>query len=88
MLIPDARTLRTLLARFADAHVAHAQHARPGTEEELRDLAYTLCVMTGTREVREALAAADRMLVRAEFPAAPSARTGAQAFRQDLPTAA
>ncbi len=85
MLIPDARTLRTLLARFADAHVAHAQHARPGTEEELRDLAYTLCVTTGTREVREALAVADQMLARADLL---PARAGAQAFQQDLPTAA
>ncbi|GAA3486375.1 MULTISPECIES: DUF5133 domain-containing protein [Streptomyces] len=85
MLVPDLKTLRTLLARFADARVAHAQHARPGTEEELRDLAYTLCVMTGTRDVRDALAAADHMLAPAELPATPAAseRSG-----ESLPMAA
>ncbi|MFI5806738.1 DUF5133 domain-containing protein [Streptomyces sp. NPDC051561] len=83
--MPDPKTLRTLLARFADARIAHTQQSRPGTEEELRDLAYTLCVMTGTREVREALATADHMLARAELPAAPAA---AEPSREDLPMAA
>jgi acyl transferase domain-containing protein len=83
--MPDAKTLRTLLARFADARLAHTRQSRPGTEEELRDIAYTLCVMTGTREVREALAVADQLLARAELPAAPAA---AERSREDLPMAA
>ncbi|MBB6435934.1 DUF5133 domain-containing protein (plasmid) [Streptomyces sp. CA-294286] len=83
--MPDAKTLRTLLARFAEARIAHTQHVRPGTEEELRDIAYTLCVLTGTREVREALAVADQLLARAELPAAPVA---AERSREDLPMAA
>jgi hypothetical protein len=41
--------------------------------------------MTGTREVREALAVADQLLARAELPAAPAA---AERSREDLPMAA
>ncbi|MFJ6700308.1 DUF5133 domain-containing protein [Streptomyces sp. NPDC091272] len=72
VLMPDPKTLRACLARFADARIAHVQSSRAGTEQELRDTSYTLCVMTGTRTVREALTVADRLLGRAALvPAVP-----------------
>lgn len=85
MLMPDPKVLRSALTRFADARVAHARHARPGTEQELRDTAYTLCVMTGTRTVREALSTADQLLAHSELPAGP---TAGQAPEESLPLAA
>ncbi|MFI6441288.1 DUF5133 domain-containing protein [Streptomyces sp. NPDC050759] len=61
MLIPDPAFLR----RLVDAYEAlRAEEAAKVAEPSprARDLAYTLCVSTGTRDVRRALETAHRLL--------------------------
>ncbi|MEU6355507.1 DUF5133 domain-containing protein [Streptomyces sp. NPDC047072] len=61
MLIPDPAFLR----RLVDSYEAlNAQEAVSPAEPSprLRDLAYTLCVSTGTRDVRHAVETARRLL--------------------------
>ena len=63
MLMPHPETLRELVAEY---EALAAQEAADGTGRpgpRAQDLAYTLCVSTGTRDVRLALAAARRQLV-------------------------
>ncbi|MET9803058.1 DUF5133 domain-containing protein [Streptomyces sp. NPDC006368] len=62
MLLPDPRELRTLLARFADVRITLVHRHDPALQRELDDISYSLCVMTGTRELADALAAADAIL--------------------------
>ncbi|MBO8186255.1 DUF5133 domain-containing protein [Streptomyces sp. 891-h] len=50
MAHPD--TLRELLNRY------EALRDRPGGRQELEDVSYTLCVSTGTRDIRDAVRAA------------------------------
>ncbi|MEW2513972.1 DUF5133 domain-containing protein [Streptomyces sp. NPDC046870] len=64
MLLPAEKELRAVLARFADARFRHDLHPTGHSSRELEDTTYTLCVMTGTQSVDEALAAADAMLER------------------------
>ncbi|MEU2374257.1 MULTISPECIES: DUF5133 domain-containing protein [Streptomyces] len=64
MLLPAEKELRALLARFAEARFRHDLQPTGHSSRELEDTSYTLCVMTGTRTVDEALAAADAMLER------------------------
>ncbi|MGW4870487.1 DUF5133 domain-containing protein [Streptomyces chartreusis] len=71
MLTPHPAILRGLVEEY-EALMAH-KGDRPdaGRRHELRvqDLAYTLCVSTGTREVGQALARARDMLAAAREPA-------------------
>ncbi|OVZ99704.1 DUF5133 domain-containing protein [Streptomyces sp. CS113] len=71
MLMPHPAVLRGLLAEYEAAAVDEPVDAtgRPGPRT--RDLAYTLCVSTGTRDVRRALEAARRHL--ADAPVTPPA---------------
>ncbi|MFF9091097.1 DUF5133 domain-containing protein [Streptomyces sp. NPDC014991] len=62
MLLPAEKELRTVLARFAEARFRHDLHPTGHSSRELADTSYTLCVMTGTQTVNEALAAADTLL--------------------------
>ncbi|MGW2031181.1 MULTISPECIES: DUF5133 domain-containing protein [Streptomyces] len=64
MLLPAEKELRAVLARFADARFRHDLHPTGHSSRELEDTTYTLCVMTGTQSVDEALAAADALLER------------------------
>ncbi|MFH8240857.1 DUF5133 domain-containing protein [Streptomyces sp. NPDC018321] len=69
MLMPHPAVLRGLL----EEHEAAALH-EPGDDlggpgPRTRDLAYTLCVSTGTRDVRQALEAARRQLAAPPVPA-------------------
>ncbi|MFJ6694242.1 DUF5133 domain-containing protein [Streptomyces sp. NPDC091294] len=75
MLMPHPAVLRGLLAEYEAAAVDETVDAtgRPGPRT--RDLAYTLCVSTGTRDVRRALETARRHL--AEAPATPPAPVAA-----------
>ncbi|MBQ1088295.1 DUF5133 domain-containing protein [Streptomyces sp. B93] len=63
MIIPDPKVVRELLTRYASLRIAQAEHAVPAVARELEDVSYTLCVMTGTRGIREAIAAADALLL-------------------------
>ncbi|MBD0844702.1 MULTISPECIES: DUF5133 domain-containing protein [unclassified Streptomyces] len=78
MLVPHPAFLRGLVEEYEALRAAEA--AGPGAERDprLRDLAYTLCVSTGTREVRLALEAAHRLLA-----AAPAASATPAASRAD-----
>ncbi|MGI5380449.1 DUF5133 domain-containing protein [Streptomyces sp. CA-251387] len=73
MLIPHPAILRRLVEEY-ETLMAHEDDGTDGTRRrELRaqDLAYTLCVSTGTREVGRALETARRLLAAAYDPAAP-----------------
>ncbi|MGV9887993.1 DUF5133 domain-containing protein [Streptomyces sp. NPDC003395] len=75
MLLPAEKELRAVLARFAEARFRHDLQPTGRSSRELEDTVYTLCVMTGTRTVDEALVAADALLER--LRAAREAGTGA-----------
>ncbi|MCX5384810.1 DUF5133 domain-containing protein [Streptomyces sp. NBC_00083] len=62
--MPEAhpKTLRILLTRYAEARIAHAYSQNPAAAREADDVAYTLCVATGTACVDDAIAAADLLL--------------------------
>nr|WP_141203233.1 DUF5133 domain-containing protein [Streptomyces griseorubiginosus] len=61
MLMPDPAFLRGLVEEYeALRAAADRTAAEPGSRA--RDLAYTLCVVTGTRDVRPALETAHRLL--------------------------
>ncbi|MFF9111954.1 MULTISPECIES: DUF5133 domain-containing protein [unclassified Streptomyces] len=64
MLLPAEKELRAVLARFAEARFRHDLQPTGRSSRELEDTVYTLCVMTGTRTVDEALVAADALLER------------------------
>ncbi|MFD5624799.1 MULTISPECIES: DUF5133 domain-containing protein [unclassified Streptomyces] len=68
MLMPHPETLRKLVAEYEElaAQEAVDNSVRPGRRAQ--DVAYTLCVSTGTRDVRQALAAARRQLADATAP--------------------
>ncbi|MFF4212092.1 DUF5133 domain-containing protein [Streptomyces sp. NPDC001796] len=62
MLMPDPKAVRRLLTRYASLRIALAERESPEAARELADVSYTLCVMTGTKDVRDAVAAADALL--------------------------
>ncbi|WP_353940667.1 DUF5133 domain-containing protein [Streptomyces sp. HUAS MG91] len=77
MITPSPSAVRALLARYAVARFAHEQCPDDGTARALEDITYTLCVMTASRTVAEALAAADALLVREVGPGLrPAPETG------------
>ncbi|WP_315903660.1 DUF5133 domain-containing protein [Streptomyces rhizosphaerihabitans] len=63
MLVPDPKVVRRLLTRYAALKIAYAEKETLETARRLEDVTYTLCVMTGTTSVRDAVVAADAMLV-------------------------
>ncbi|MFR9794909.1 DUF5133 domain-containing protein [Streptomyces sp. MS06] len=74
MLVPDRKTVRILLTRYATLRIAQAERENPVAARELQDVSYTLCVLMGTTGVREAIAKADVLLLGAEPPAADTVR--------------
>jgi hypothetical protein len=62
VLTPRPQDLRVALARYADARIEDARRSTDATARAVRDAGYTLCVMTGTQAVPQALHAADAML--------------------------
>lgn len=62
MLTPVPQDLRIALARYADARIEDARRSTGATAQAVEDATYTLCVMTGTREISQALRVADSML--------------------------
>ncbi|CAM5583803.1 hypothetical protein STENM327S_06348 [Streptomyces tendae] len=63
MLEPDPKVVRELLTRYASLRIAHAERPRPTTARELADVSYTLCVMTASTSVHDAVAKADALLL-------------------------
>ncbi|GGX89426.1 hypothetical protein GCM10010358_49210 [Streptomyces minutiscleroticus] len=68
MLTPSPATLRNLVDEYEAALAGAA--GDPVAHQRAEDLAYTLCVSTGTREVRLALESARRRLGAAQGAAA------------------
>ncbi|GAP47703.1 DUF5133 domain-containing protein [Streptomyces azureus] len=68
MLMPHPAVLRRLVNEYEvlSAAVAASEQADPSTR--LHDLAYTLCVSTGTRDVERALEVAHQWLATAPAP--------------------
>ncbi|MEU5792663.1 DUF5133 domain-containing protein [Streptomyces lavendulae] len=64
MSLPAEKEVRALLARFAEARFRHDLQPTGRSSRELEETSSALCVMTGTRTVDEALAAADALLER------------------------
>ncbi|WP_328355155.1 DUF5133 domain-containing protein [Streptomyces sp. NBC_00457] len=76
MLMPHPAILRRLVEEY-ETVMAHDGDGEPDTgrrDLRARDLAYTLCVSTGTREVEQALETARRLLAAAHDPVAPVQR--------------
>lgn len=69
MLTPDPRVVRGLLARYAELRIAGT--TGDAERRALDDVVYTLCVLTGTTTIGDALERADALLAAA--PAAPVA---------------
>ncbi|MFF9035683.1 DUF5133 domain-containing protein [Streptomyces sp. NPDC014892] len=68
MLMPHPATLRRLVEEYES--VAHeGERGDPQSARRAQDLAYTLCVSTGTRDVRRALDAARAQLAAAQATA-------------------
>ncbi|NEC69314.1 DUF5133 domain-containing protein [Streptomyces sp. SID9727] len=64
MLLPTPADLRAALSRYADAVIEDERRSTPETIRQREDTAYTLCVMTGVSDVRDALSTADALLSR------------------------
>ncbi|WP_200304132.1 DUF5133 domain-containing protein [Streptomyces adelaidensis] len=66
MLMPHPATLRGLVEEYESLMAHEGDQGDPRTVRRAQDLAYTLCVSTGTCDVREALVAARRQLATAQ----------------------
>ncbi|MGW0500807.1 DUF5133 domain-containing protein [Streptomyces sp. NPDC003007] len=62
MLMANPAVLRNLVEQYEALAALHAQDGGPQTGQRMEDVAYTLCVSTGTRDVGSALAAAREQL--------------------------
>ncbi|MEV2253277.1 DUF5133 domain-containing protein [Streptomyces sp. NPDC050147] len=72
MLMADPRVLRDLVEQYDALSALHARNGAVEARKRLEDIAYTLCVSTGTRDVRSALLAARAQMTMAEGePEAP-----------------
>ncbi|MBM7439640.1 hypothetical protein JOC24_003062 [Streptomyces sp. HB132] len=70
------------MARYADARIEEARRSTTATARAVEDAAYTLCVMTGTQAVPQALHVADSMLgMRA--PVSPALRRPVGTHQED-----
>ena len=75
MLRPHPAVLRRLVDEYEALAAAETARGPAGLNPRARDLAYTLCVSTGTRDVKRALEAAHQWL------------TGAPARESTVPAA-
>ncbi|GAA2768018.1 DUF5133 domain-containing protein [Streptomyces paradoxus] len=69
MLRPHPDVLRRLVDEYEALAAVEAARGPAELNPRARDLAYTLCVSTGTRDVKRALEAAHRWLAAAPAPA-------------------
>ncbi|MCX2970468.1 MULTISPECIES: DUF5133 domain-containing protein [Streptomyces] len=58
MLMAHPVILRNLVEQYETLAVLHAEDGGAGVRQRMEDLAYSLCVATGTRDVDSALVAA------------------------------
>ncbi|MEU0844517.1 DUF5133 domain-containing protein [Streptomyces sp. NPDC005962] len=62
MLMAHPAVLRNLVEQYETLHALHADAGGPEVRQRMDDVAYTLCVSTGTRDVDTALIAARHQL--------------------------
>ncbi|MHC3470054.1 DUF5133 domain-containing protein [Streptomyces sp. 7R007] len=62
MLIPHPAVLRALVEEYEILRAEESTAGAARTGRRAQDVAYTLCVSTGTRDVRHALETAQRLL--------------------------
>ncbi|MET9144569.1 MULTISPECIES: DUF5133 domain-containing protein [unclassified Streptomyces] len=67
MLMAHPAVLRNLVEQYDSLRVLHAENGSADVRQRMDDIAYTLCVSTGTRDIDAALVAARHRL--------PGART-------------
>ncbi|MFJ8790717.1 DUF5133 domain-containing protein [Streptomyces sp. NPDC102462] len=72
MPVPDPKVVRKLLTRYASLRIAQAERPTPAAARDLAEVTRALCAMTGTADVREAIARADVLLIRARGTAEES----------------
>ncbi|WP_217142450.1 DUF5133 domain-containing protein [Streptomyces sp. AC627_RSS907] len=77
MLMPHPAVLRRLVDDYETAAVTEPRDGTGGPGPRTRDLAYTLCVSTGTRDVARALEAARRWLAALPVPVPVAEPAGA-----------
>ncbi|MFJ8052753.1 DUF5133 domain-containing protein [Streptomyces luteogriseus] len=80
MLRPHPAVLRRLVDEYEALAAAETARGPAELNSRARDLAYTLCVSTGTRDVKRALEAAHRWLA-----AAPAREAVVPAAGQRMP---
>ncbi|MGW0337793.1 DUF5133 domain-containing protein [Streptomyces sp. NPDC003011] len=68
MLMPHPAFLRELVEEYEVLAAEESVPGAAGPNPRARDLAYTLCVSTGTRDVRLALETARRLVTAAPEP--------------------
>ncbi|MER6530446.1 DUF5133 domain-containing protein [Streptomyces sp. NPDC001508] len=64
MPVLDPKVVRKLLTRYASLRIGQAERPTPAAARELAEVTRGLCAMTGTTDVREAIARADALLIR------------------------
>ncbi|MFH9889869.1 DUF5133 domain-containing protein [Streptomyces luteogriseus] len=67
MLLAHPVVLNNLIEQYETLRALHAESGTPEARQRMEDVAYTLCVSTGTRDIESALVAARHRL--------PGART-------------
>ncbi|MFG3284459.1 DUF5133 domain-containing protein [Streptomyces sp. NPDC048111] len=73
---PRAKTLRVLLARYAEARITQAHSRARDVSGEIDAIVQALCAATSTTCVQDAIVAADLILSQPERAAAGKQRTG------------
>jgi Protein of unknown function (DUF5133) len=68
MLQPHPAALKKAVERYQELRERHAADGGVRPRQPMTDAAYTLCVMTGTRDVETALAIACRQLAPTAAP--------------------
>ncbi|MFF7206523.1 DUF5133 domain-containing protein [Streptomyces sp. NPDC008141] len=58
MLMAHPAVLKDLIDVYETLRVLHTENSNPNVRQRMQDVAYTLCVSTGTRDVDAALIAA------------------------------
>ncbi|MFH8487754.1 DUF5133 domain-containing protein [Streptomyces longisporoflavus] len=87
MLMAHPSVLRELLEQYEELRALHERSGSVEARQRMDDLAYTLCVCTGTREVESALDAARRRLSTAGGEPPTAAPVGATASTEAVPSA-
>ncbi|MFJ9733383.1 DUF5133 domain-containing protein [Streptomyces sp. NPDC101171] len=58
MLMAHPAVLDTLVEQYDTLRILHAEEGDEGVRQRMNDVAYTLCVATGTRDIDTALVTA------------------------------